>query len=378
MRTKCLMLGLLVVLGCEEEEPEPSPLPDAATGVDAASGADAGLAAVTASCNLDEAIVPVADNAACAPDPNDYRPREQASAADTWPACISDGNTYAPFSPSVSSLARVGAFEDIGRVLGFGTDKQPSADEFLQARVLYTQEQGIESRVSRREDEHHPAAAKPCNMMTPEEQTANADRCVGPAKIRPILNAAFQAGLAGVDPQLNAARIEAAMLWHFYISAFKEATSAAANAPDVDSMWAKYTGGEPRSSGRGVSRYVRARSLTTHDRVWDGLLAVRCWRDLDNPMGAAMNLELRNRARAQLDRALLRGMAMIVRQRAEKLPCGNAWETVKILGAFLDREATARNPVDAAILRSEVGRADAAQVDRAALIGALDRLFACP
>ena len=146
---------------------------------------------------------------------------------DQWPACISDRNEYVAFSPNISSLARVGAFEQISRILGFGTGKAPSPAEFTEARVIYTQEQGIESRVSRREDEHYPPAAKACRDMTEAEIAANTDRCVGPAKIRPILNAAFQEGMAGQDPALNAARIEGALLWFLYISIFKEATTAA-------------------------------------------------------------------------------------------------------------------------------------------------------
>ena len=233
--------------------------------------------------------------------------------------------------------------------------------------------------MSRREDEHYPAIpGKLCRDMTPEEQQMHADRCVGPVKIRPILNAAFMNGMMGIEPALNAARIEGALLWHFYISAFKEATSSAENPLDTDSMWAKYTGGEPRSGGLGLSRYVRARSLATHDRIWDGLLAVRCWRHLDNPTGMAMNLMMRDKARAQLDRALLRGMALILRQRVQALPCGTAFETVKILGGMLGREATARNPAAAAVLKREVEKTDPAAVDRTALTTALDDLFPCP
>ena len=283
-----------------------------------------------------------------------------------------------PFSPNISSLARVGAFEQIAVLLGFGTTKLPTPDEFLQARVLYTQEQGIESRVSRREDEHEPPLAMACRDLPAEEQLANAARCVGPARIRPIINAAFQDGIAGTDPAAAGARLEAALLWFFYISIYKEATTAAAAAVDTDSMWAKYTGGEPRESMKGLSRYVRPRSQEAHDRIWDGLLAVRCWRDLDNPTGAAADLAMRDRARAQLDRALLYGMSRIVLQRVDRLPCATAWETVKILGNMLLREALARDPAAAQVLAAETGRTDPAGVDRAALTGALTSLFPCP
>ncbi len=355
----------LLSVACEAEDPEVTdPIGSGGTG-----GASV--------CDADETLVDTA-GPSCAALADDYTPRDAASANDTWPACISDGNTYVKFDENISSLARVAAFEQIATLLGFGGTKAPSPQDFLDARVAYAQEQGIESRVSRREDEHYPPAPAACRDMTPEEQAKYPDRCVGPVKIRPILNAAFEAGVLGQDPVTQAARIEAAFLWFFYMSTYKEATSAAQNALDVDSMWAKYTGGEPRESSLGLSRYVKARSQEAHDRIWDGLLAVRCWRDLDNPTGVAMDLALRDRARAQLDRALLRGMALLVRQRAEALDCAAGWETVKILGAVLDREAEARDPANAALLRAEVGKIRAEDVDPKKVIDALDAIFPCP
>jgi hypothetical protein len=369
----------LTAAGCEDDDPPGVSLGrgDAGAAGPADAGTDGGGAAAML-CATDEGLAPIPTSASCMADPTDYMPRMQGSAGDQWPACISDGNQYVRFSENTSSLARVGAFEEIGRLLGFGTGKAPSREEFTQARVVYTQEQGIESRVSRREDEHYPPAAKLCRDMTAEEQQMNGDRCVGPVKLRPILNEAFMNGMNGVDPVMNAARIEGALLWHFYISAHKEATSSAQAAVDTDSMWAKYSGGEPRSGGLGISRYVKARSQETHDRAWDGLLAVRCWRDLDNPTGMAMNMPMRDRARAQLDRALLRGMALIVRQRVERLPCANAFESVRIIGRMLGREAKLRDPDAAATLAREMEKTDPAAVDKAALTAALDKLFPCP
>ncbi len=328
-------------------------------------------------CDADRGIADV-ENSSCAPMADDYQPRDNASANDTWPACISDAGEYVKFDTNISSLARVAAFEEIGEILGFGGRKAPSPDDFLAARVVYAQEQGLESRVSRREDEHYPAAPAACRDLTPEEQAMYPDRCVGPVKIRPILNDAFEAGIRGEAPLENAGRIEAALLWFFYASIYKEATSAAQNAVDVDSMWAKYTGGEPRESALGFSRYVKPRSQQAHDRIWDGLLAVRCWRDLDNPTGTATDPVMHERARAQLDRALLRGVALIVRQRLEQAACAPAWESAKILGAVLDREATVRDPAQAAALREELGKGRAEDVDTARAVGALDALFPCP
>ncbi|MBI4954172.1 MAG: hypothetical protein HY908_19265 [Myxococcales bacterium] len=337
-------------------------------------GGGAGAAGV---CDANAGIEDVS-GPSCAPLADDYTPRDEGSSTDAWPACISDANAYVPFDASIASLARVAAFEEIGALLAFGGARAPTAQDFLDARVVYTALEGIESRVVRREDEHYPPAPKLCRDMTPEEQAAYPDRCVGPVRIRPILNDAFQEGIAGVDPVGNAARIEAALVWFFYVSIYKEATTAADKAADVDSMWAKYTGGEPRESAFGLSRFVLARSREAHDRIWDGLLAVRCWRDLDHPTGVATDLALRDRARAQLDRALLRGLAVLVRQRVAALDCLAAWESVKILGGVLDREATVRDPARAALLRAELGKARPEDVDRAAVTAALDAVFPCP
>jgi hypothetical protein len=359
-------LSLTAAPACESSDPI-AHTPDAGQG----GGAGAVL------CDANEGIADVS-GPSCAPLADDYTPRDAASKNDMWPACISDGNAYVAFNTNISSLARVAAFEEIGKILGFGGLSAPTSQDFLDARVVYTQEQGIESRVVRREDEHYPPAPLACRDMTVEEQAMYPDRCVGPVKIRPILNDAFQHGIEGKDPVGNAARIEGALIWFFYASIYKEATSAFLNPPDVDSMWAKYTGGEPRASALGLSRYIRPRSLEAHDRIWDGLLAVRCWRDLDNPTGPAMDVMLRDRARAQLDRALLRGLAVLVRQRAARLSCAAAWESVKIVGGVLDREATLRDPTNAGVLRAELAKARAEDVDRDKLIAALDAIFPCP
>jgi hypothetical protein len=359
--------SMIAAGGCESSDPTPTN-PVGGGG----SGGSPG-----AKCSPDEGTAPM-DGVSCAAMPDDYTPRESGSSTDTWPACISDKNDYVPFDMNISSLARVAAFEQIRELLDIGGTGVPTPQDFLDARVIYAQEQGIESRVSRREDEHYPPAPAACRDMPPAEQQMYPDRCVGPVKIRPILNAAFEGGIAGESPVENAARIEGALLWFFYVSIYKEATTAAQNAVDVDSMWAKYTGGEPREGGIGLSGYIKPRSQEAHDRIWDGLLAVRCWRDLDNPTGAAMDLALRDRARAQLDRALLRGMALILRQRLERSECSAAWESVKILGGVLDREATARDPANAAILRAEVQKPTSMDVDVAAATGALDALFPCP
>lgn len=355
------VLGALAV-GCDTSDPDPK-------GV----GGGVGMPGCPADANIT-----VSDGDACVANADDYQPRDNASADDTWAACISDDNTYHAFEASISTNARVAAFEQIATLLGFGTGSAPDPQAFVDARVAYTEPEGLDSRVSRREDEHFPAASADCRDLSADEVMAAADRCVGPARIQPLLNEAFQQGADGVDPARNAARIEAALLWFLYVSAYKEATTCATTAKDCDSSTGYYAGNQSRSPSYGFARYVAARSPQAHEAAWDALLAVRCWRDLDNPGGEAMDLALQQQALGQLDRALDRGLALILRQRFETLPCDTAWETVQILGPVIDRAARAKDAAQADILRAQVAAASMEEVDAAAAISALDALFPCP
>lgn len=359
------LLGALAMAACEGDDPEATSTVGGTTG--GQGGADA--------CGPIDAELVSADNQACTPAATDYAP---GSATDGWDACISDDGQYHPFETSISSIARIAAFEEIAELLGFGQGVAPSKQAFLDARVAYTQEEGLESRVSRREDPHYPAAPMACNELPVGELPQWADRCVGPAQIQPLLNEAFQDGIEGTEPARSAARIEAALLWFLYVSTYKEAGSCATAQKDCDSSYAYYTGGEAQDGGLGLSRYVSARSGQAHDATWNGILATRCWRDLDNPAGEAMDTAMHDRALAQLDQALLRGVAVIVRQRAEALPCESAWEPVRILGAVLDREATARDAAMAGTLRAALAKTSPDDVDASAVTSALDAIFPCP
>jgi hypothetical protein len=368
--------AVLLCMGCAADDPEETVL-DGGTGTDGGGGGgDAGCV---------EVKLPASggDNASCTALATDYTPREQGSASDSWSACISDDGQYHPFETSISSIGRVDAFERIAALLFTGG--APGAQAFLDARVIYAEEEGLESRVTRREDEHYPTIATKCADMTEEELAQNSDRCVGPAQIQPLLNDAFKAGAEGKDPLVNAAKVEAGLLWFLYVSVFKESTTCTTTQKDCDSSYAYYTGGADRSGGLGLARYTRALSVQAHDRVWDGILAVRCWRDLDNPTGAATDTALRDKALAQMDRALLRGVALIVRSRLAVLAetCDGTVRAAngaftQILGAVLDREATTRDSAKAQELRTELEKAGAADAKLDAAAAALDAIFPCP
>lgn len=390
MRLACLAFSLqLVTLGAGCAKDDPSPTGDSGPGLDARGDgvvADGGSEGADARgpCAVTWALPDIGGNApSCAANVDDF---VLGSTTDPYAACISDDGTYHPFDPSIGSIGRVAGFERIAALLWRADGAAPNKQAFVEARVAYTEAEGLESRLARREDEHYPAAAKACGDMDASELAANPDRCVGPAKLVPLLNDAFAQGSQGIAPLENAARIEAALLWFLYVSVHKEATTCTGKAKDCDSSQAYYHGGEPKSGGLGLARYVRSVSTQAHERVWDGILAVRCWRDLDSAVPAT-DLALRDKAIGQLDRALLRGMMLLTKARIaayRQASCNPArpalWATVQILGGVLDREARDRDATKAASVRATLAKADgvvtAPELDT--LVAALDALFPCP
>lgn len=363
MHRRIALLALCLLAACggasNPENPDAGPVP-----------ADAG--------DCPNPPAPTEDVSACAPLATDYQPRASGSANDSWAACISDDNTYHPIDPNISSVARVAAFDQIADLL-WRDGKVPSAQDFTDARVLYAADQGLDSRVQRREDIHYPAGPGKCSE--PAVADAHPDRCAGPKKLLPILNDAFAKGSGGEAPRVNAARVEAALLWFLYLSSLSEVESCASKPADCDSCWAYYAGGTPRDQPAGFARYVRALGRETHDRAYDATLAVRCWRALDAATPAT-NLTLRNQARDQLDRATVRGIALVARQRFAELSCADAdgrqarLAFLRTLVPFLDREARQRNAGLADQLAAQV--AEGVEPDAAKAVAAIDALFACP
>lgn len=367
VRTFSAVLLCLGLAGCAAEDPVPSGRADGG-GTDAAGFCDPGP-------------VHTEDVSACQPRADDYRPRDSNSANDTWPACISDDNSYHPINPSISTVARVAAFEQVAQLL-WESNKKPSTQDFIDARVLYAQDQGLDSRVQRREDIHYPAAPQPCSTAGVPDQYP--DRCVGPAKLLPILNDAFAKGAAAQAPVVQAARVEAALLWFLYVSALSEVTSCTTKPQDCDSAWAYYAGGGTREAPAGLGRYALELGAETHHRAYDGTLAVRCWRNLDNETGTATDLTTRDRARAQLDVAMLRAVALTVRQRFTELRCSKdevlaaRWAFLQTLVPFLDRAARERSVAFADTLKAQVAASGPETVDIDAAVAAIDGLFSCP
>lgn len=237
--------------------------------------------------------------------------------------------------------------------------------------------------------------------LDPDKQCSNdelasayPDRCVGPAKLRPLINEAFIAGMSGEgDPNVHAARIEAGLVWFSYLSVYKESYTCTHTPKDCDSAWAYYAGGAQADGALiGFAELVNRYSPTTHQRIFDGLLAVRCFRDLysidDYPTYDDLPADgqaLFDAAWEQLDDAIARGFAIALRQHLlaqDDEQCSEAttanWEFVQIIGKALDRELRERDSAVAdellAIYELESPTTD--DLEQAAAL--IDQAIPCP
>ncbi len=272
----------------------------------------------------------------------------------------------------------------------FDPTRDPSTDDFLAARTLYVNTAdptaGIALRLGRRADFHYEVTAPAGTVCTdPGAATMYPDLCAGPARLEPLINAAFTLGSTPglADARVPAALIEAGLLWFHYLSALSEVRGCTTTKSNCDSAWAYYTGGADPRGGIGFGAYVQAADPLAHDRAWDAVLAVRCWRDLDTAVPAA-DLARRDAAYDQLDRATLAGVVSVVRARAARLgeTAGSErsahWAFVRTLIAFLDRGARLVDPAAADVLVAAAMRTDAATVNVPAVLAALDAVRACP
>ncbi|MCR9161452.1 MAG: hypothetical protein ACE37F_29760 [Nannocystaceae bacterium] len=332
------------------------------------------------------------DLAACSPNANDYQP----GGDDAYEACVTDDGTYTLVDSTPSSIARVEAYEEVLTMLA----ADPSQAGFTAARTKYSEDEGLESRLQRREDLHYPEipmsdwdpgvdSDKQCTVASNVEKYA--ERCAGPSSIAPIMNEAFAAGQNGEgEPAVHIARIEAAGLWFLYLSVYKEAnTCFTSKAKDCDSAWAYYTGGFDRGGGIGMAADVLAVSQEAHDAIWDGFSAFRCLRDLnpadESPSIGDLDMDAQGllcSAQSQLTTALDHGLAMVVRARLEAFAglegaeAEAAWAGLEIIGPVLDRAGNERDAAAYASLQSFWTAGQPTDVSDA--IATLDAVFTCP
>lgn len=337
-------------------------------------------------------LVDEGDLAACSPNANDYQP----GGDDAYDACVTDDGTYALVDSTPSSIARVEAYEEVLTILA--GDSSP--DGFTEARTKYSEDEGLESRLQRREDLHFPEipmsdwdpgvdSDKQCTVEA--NVAAYPERCAGPSSIAPLMNEAFAAGQNGEgDPAVHIARIEAAGLWFLYLSVYKEAnTCFTSKAKDCDSSWAYYTGGFDRSGGIGMAADVLAVSSDAHNAIWDGFSAFRCLRELnpadDSPSISDLDMDnqaLLCSAQSQLTTALDYGLAMVVRARLEAFAqladaeAEAAWAGLEIIGPVLNRAGNERDSAAYASLQSFWAAGQPTDVTDA--IATIDAVFSCP
>lgn len=336
-----------------------------------------------------------ADLGSCLPLASDFTP----AASPQYPACVSDAGVWELVDEPPGSSARVVAYEDMMELLRGGDT--PTADDFLMARALYATKNGLESRVVRREDLHYPpipeaeqdpevAFDRQCTIN--DNATNYPDRCVGPARIQPLIDAAFVAGMSGEgDPNVHAARIDAGVQWFLWVSIYKESASCILAPGDCDSHWAYYNGGTDQGMGIGLAGDLAAIDPAIDTAVFNGMLAIRCWRDLFPPDGDPSFEDLGNAgeqmfydAHEQLDNAAWYAWARQVREHLEQQPavCDSAadanWAFIQIAGPILDPEAEIRDPAAAATLAALWANAEPTTEDLQAGIDALDAAFPCP
>jgi hypothetical protein len=272
------------------------------------------------------------------------------------------------------------------KILRTETGGVPTPMDFEDARVLYTQPEGLDSRVSRREDIHFPdvvmaGVKRECRDLTPEEQGTYADRCAGPAKVVPLINDALKRGAQGENPTLQSARIEAALVWFLWLSLYKESQGCYADPKQCDST-SSYWGGQQDVTAPplGYGRYVRAIAPESFARGWDAVLAVRCAYDYfqsSTPPPAEFPA-VRERVRDQIDRLNNHTLALILRSRLSTVACEPAsLEFVRTLGPVLDVVVRAKNAEAADRLRAEWSKSGA-EMDVASIHRVLDDLFGCP
>jgi hypothetical protein len=336
------------------------------------------------------------DESACTTLPSDY----VAGADDSYPACVSDVGTYQLVGDPPGSIARIEAYEEIAALLWNGD--VPTSEDFAMARTFFAIDEGLESRVERREDLHYPEIpmAEWDPGLDPDKQCSNAmlaaaypERCVGPSILLPMINQAFIDGIEGTgDPNTHAATIKAALLWFLYVSTYKEAyTCFSASGGDCDSTWAYYSGGAQLDGALiGLGKLVANFSPNSSERVFDGILAIRCVRDLYPedmyPAGTPLPAEgqaLFDTAWEQLDQALHRAFATVLRQHAAAQDsCGGAatanWTFVRVVGEALQREAAERDSAASTELDGLYALDEPTPEDAARVIELIDQVFPCP
>jgi hypothetical protein len=162
---------------------------------------------------------------------------------------------------------------------------------------------------------------------------------------------------------------------------------------DCDSAWANYAGGAQADGDvLGFARLVREHSPGTHQRIFDGILAARCFRDLysidDYPTYTDLPADgqaLFDNAWEQIDDAVSRGFVVVLRQHLlaqDDEACSSAtaanWAFVTIAGGALDREIRERDEAAADELATIYALTAPTTEDIERAVELLDQAVPCP
>jgi len=341
---------------------------------------------------------------------------------------VSMPNEFPVVAGGASTIARTAAFQQMRTNGLFNVTRDPDSAVFATARMLFDGGgSGLASRFSRRFDPHYPTpmtsetSVRIC--QTESIWRANPEFCVGPATLAPIALQAFAQGVTSdvAEPSRNyAARIEAMNIWFSHVSTYKEVRTCAVtyaggdgSRADCDSAWAYYGGDADRTAAIGYGGDVLRLEPATYQRTFDGLLAVRCWRDMDtsdvsmqNPYTPMLSEPaIFARAYSQIDAGLDRSIVVVVRDRLAAFEASSGLEQgahlafLRILLApvaarsltdgsgtttmyparvsLMDRMIRARSAADADFIRDEIQRA-AADINGIEIARRLDTLVPCP
>lgn len=341
---------------------------------------------------------------ACMKQEKDYTQNPNTRDMTLWGVSCS-ADTSSNFS-SVSSespadvIAQMDALERIRTVL---ENASVSKQRFIEAENEYKEPNGIQTALARVADYHdtqYPLGKADTCLIKPITNEC-ASVCVGTTQIEPIIQEAFAQAKSGNNLYVQAARLDAALLWFNYVSIYASMYLGRENPQGIDSARAYYAGGQtPSGAGIGISKYFKqlkpltlSQGQTTDEKVWDGLRALRCWREklgdstpVVNPIDDSENDTRWKAARDQTDRALLAGIAAIVQMRLTNLINEKEaevksahWAFVQTLGRFLLRAAenAAPDTDGATLLENELMKTDAAQVNASEILTAFQNEFPC-
>lgn len=362
---------VIALFACEGSE-------SSAEGSETGNAADGGTADATSQSCEQIGEDSVSFGATCEAKATDYP-------GESWMSCVSDnGNWNLAGESAPSSAARIASFEVIADLL-WRRDSAPTADDFLNARIEYAIDNGLDSRVQRRYDAHVERPMEGINCRGEDHGSLYPTYCVGPGQILPILTEAFAAGSMGEAPLVNAAKVEAGLLWFLYVSTYKEAYTCKDTVKDCDSSWAYYGGADTVDGATGLATYVRTISEDTHAAIYNALLGVRCWRDLDQgeaPDFLATNSELHAQVLSQLDSTLDRGFAKILVAKIDQISgCNEAGATANraflaIAGPQIQRALEAAD-TDVAAEVAPLWSGELSESDLAVIRDGLTTVFNC-